>query len=142
MQARNLSLLIVGVAVIALVVFRFLPKKDKSFVSLELVCIDGAIPSPRIDPEVAEITDRTKKFTWTLTPNSNVIEAKIIPKPLKPWPFEDLSFTAYPNQPVKSKSLKTGIPGDTYKYSIEALCPLAGGGQKTVTIDPDMIIPT
>ena len=142
MKVKQISIFVLGAAVLASACGRSAANsKDKSKVLVDLTCTDGGISSYKVDPYTAAITDRTQHFTWTLSSGSTAVEAIISPKGANPWPFDDPYYSVAPGNSVKSKTVKTGIPEGTYKYSIAAVCSLPDNKRDTVSIDPDMIIP-
>lgn len=145
MKARHLIVFALGSAALAVGCAKpYLggPSRDKSIVTITIGCTNGELSAYRIDRFVAEISDRTKKFTWNLAAvGTDVIEARIVPKGTNPWPFAANPDPVKPGKSTKSKALKASLPAGTYKYQIDVVCRVGTNGQNVVPIDPDMIIP-
>lgn len=143
MQARHLTVVAVGIAVLAVACakpYRVSASSNKSEATIEILCYNGGSTSSVV-PNTIVWDEQTKSVTWSLTKKSDVAELVIGPKDPNNWPFVDTNFRTTPDHSVKGKTLKKGLEGGTYEYVISGVCKDQNGHTYTVGIDPDMIIP-
>jgi len=100
-----------------------------------------------VNPWRVQLGSRVNYIEWSLvTPGpmgSGPDSVVITPKAVAQWPFT----TSFPIvvKPLKhgiAQGVPTTVPAGTYKYNITGICHVPGMPVDTVTIDPDMIIPT
>ncbi|MEP6508814.1 MAG: hypothetical protein ABJC63_11360 [Gemmatimonadales bacterium] len=143
MQARHLTVVAVGIAVLSVACAKpdlVKASSNKSEATIELYCHDGGSTNTDV-PNTIYWDSTTKSVTWSLTKKSNVTDLVIGPKDPNAWPFVDATFTTTNGHSVKGKRLKTGLQGGLYQYLVRGVCTNQNGTKYTVGIDPDMIIP-
>ena len=107
-------------------------------VNINLQCPnDGG--SINVHPWRVEVT-KADGVKWNLAGNSKSIW--ITPKDPAHWPFDkDTIVVNSSDNPHTSINFKDSVEKGTYKYNIQGVCDNSGGAD-TVSLDPDMIIPT
>jgi hypothetical protein len=105
---------------------------------MKLTCLsDGSLDFSLV-PWKVRLPNKNAAFVFINDPNSST--DGVINTQNPQFPFGGQPFTAGKGATVR-KNPVSGTPADTYKYSVTAICPKAGGGSDTTIVDPDMIIP-
>jgi len=114
------------------------PAPGPGQVRMTLTCLSDGSLGFALVPWSVKLPDKHAAFTWINDPSSNV--DGVIAAQNQQYPFGGRQFTAHHGASVVGKP-DVGTPEGTYKYSVTAICPKAGGGLDTTVVDPDMIIP-